>query len=96
MATESDLDYFCFIYSIVLFSFTLAAELFVFIKVKMRLDLSMIFIALAYLLSFGLRAFIDGKLNSLSACASLLIQGIMFYFVFEMMRLKDKLSSESQ
>ena len=66
-----------------------------FIKVKMRLDLAMVIIALAYLVSFGLRAFLDGKLTYLSAGSTLLIQGIMYYFVFEMMRLKDKLSSES-
>lgn len=79
----------------ILFSSTLVAEIFVIVKVKMRVDLSMVIISLASLLSFGMRAFLDGKMNYLTAYATLLIQATMYYFVFEMRRVRDKLSSES-
>ena len=88
-------DKFCNVYSIVLFSFTLTLELIVLVMVRMRLDASMIIISLAYLSSFGLRSLLDGKVSYLSAAAVLITEGTMYYFVFEMRRLKDKLSSES-
>ena len=95
MASASDLDNFCFIYSIVLFCVTFTLELFVVVKVRMRMDLPMILIILAYLFSFGLGAFMNGNLAYLSASTTFLIQLIMYFFVFEMMKVKDKLSSES-
>ena len=89
-----DFGKFCFYYSILLFSITLVLELIVLVKVRMRLDISMIIISLAYLFSFGLRSLLDGKVSYLSGAAVLITEGTMYYFVFEMRRLKDKLSSE--
>ena len=76
---------------------TLVAEAYVVIKVRMRLDWSMITIAVAYLLSFFFRTpiFPETELNLVHAFASMVIWGIMYFFVFEMKRLQDTLTSQT-
>ena len=73
----------------------------VFYRVRMRLDPAMIFISLAYPLSFFFRlplSFLNqgGKgQNPFSAIAYVIIFSLIYYFVFEMMRLRDKIQSDS-
>ncbi len=73
----------------------------VFYRVRMRLDPPMIFISLAYPISFFLRlplSFLnrEGKgQNPYTAIAIIIIFSLIYYFVFEMMRLRDKIQSES-
>ena len=69
----------------------------VFYRVRMRLDPPMIIISIAYPLSFFFRlplSFLNpggmGQ-NHFTAIANIIILSLIFYFVFEMMRLRDKL-----
>ena len=81
--------------SVILFVLSLLLEIYVAIKVKMMLDWSMIAIALAYMVSFLIRTpiFPESDLNLVHALASMVIWGIMYFFVFEMRRLQDTLLS---
>ena len=83
--------------SVILFVLSLLLEIYVAIKVKMMLDWSMIAIALAYMVSFLIRTpiFPESDLNLVHALASMVIWGIMYFFVFEMRRLQDTLLSQN-
>ena len=80
------------------FGVGITAEVYVFTQVKLRLDRSMISITVVYLASFLLRfPFLSsgGQGNNLStSCAQMLIQALLYFFIFEMRRLRDKLSSD--
>ena len=73
----------------------------VFVRVRMQLDHAMIFISLVYPMSYFFRlplSFLnaDGKgQNPFSTIAYILIFSLIYYFVFEMIRLMDKLESNS-
>ncbi len=68
------------------FGLALVLEAFVFCKVKFRLDLSMMIISLAYLLSLFLRLplFSDnGKgMNIVTGMSYVLIYAVLYYFIF--------------
>lgn len=84
--------------SIFLFLVTLIIQVFVAVKVRFNLDLAMIVISLAFLLSFFFRTPVISKetdFNLVYAFASMVIWGSLYFFVFEMKRLKDTLTSES-
>lgn len=72
-------------------------EVFVAYKVRLHLDPAMIVISLAYFLSqlFRTPIFTETDLNLIHASASMLIWGSLYFFVFEMKRLEDKLKSDS-
>ena len=76
-----------------MFALSLALEVYVAVRVRMRLDWAMIVIALAYLVSFLFRTSFfplpDAGIRLLNATASLVIQAIMYFFVFEMKRYQD-------
>ena len=56
----------------------------------------MILISLAYTLSFLLRIFFTGSsLNVITLTAATIIWSILFFFVFEMKRLENKLRSDT-
>ena len=80
----SSLDSFNRTLSIILVIFTMSAEVFVGLKVRMRLDWSMTTIALAYMLSFIFRTplFNQGDLDLAQGYASMTIWAIMYFFVF--------------
>ena len=73
----------------------------VFVQVRMRLDPAMIIISLAYPLCFFFRLplpFLNkagAGQNPFSAIASIIIFSLIYYFVFEMMHLRDKIQSDS-
>ena len=82
--------------SIVHFSFTLIAEVALFVRARKRLDLSMIIVAVAYLFAFLIRLPIfelGMDLNILTAGSFQIIWLSMYFFVFEMRRLQDLLTS---
>lgn len=76
---------------------TVMAEALVLWRVRLAwLDTSMIVISIAYTVSFAARLFFrGGSLNLLTNCAGYLIWAILFFFVFEMKRVENKLSSDS-
>ncbi len=77
--------------SIILLSISILLEVFVAYKVRLRLDWSMITISLAFLLSFLFRTIVTpmplGVSRILQATAALLIQAMLFFFVFEMIKI---------
>lgn len=82
--------------SIVHFSFTFIVEIALLVRARKRLDLSMIIVALAYLFAFLIRLPIFDlgmDLNILTATAFQIIWLSMYFFVFEMRRLQDLLTS---
>lgn len=83
--------------SVLLASITGILVFYVFVKTRMHLDVAMVTISLAYFLSqlFRTPIFKETDLNLIHATASMLIWGCLYYFVFEMKRLQDKLNSES-
>lgn len=83
-------------------SYTLLAvgcslSLFVGWKGGMRLDKAMIFIMLSYCLSFIMELpVVDGHWwNVMRPINTGITQGLLYFFAFEMMRLRDKLESDS-
>ena len=84
-------------FNIAIFGITLIAQVLVLLKVKMSsLDASMIVISLAYVVSFLLRIFFTGSsLNVITLTAATIIWSILFFFIFEMKKLKSKLSSDT-
>ena len=70
---------------------SLAATLVIFIRTRMRLDISMILISIAYLAAFGLRiqlGLFSKFLEALSlSIAFFVIDCTIYYFVFEMRKL---------
>lgn len=85
-------------YAAILFGATLITALYVGIKVRMRLEWTSIVLSLAYLASFFLRTpiFSSGTIERwlFYAVASLLIWGMMYMFVFQMLNLRVTLESE--
>ena len=81
---STSLDSFTNVQSLTFVVIIFIAEVYVFAKVRMRLDGSMITIALAFLISFIFRTdyFNKGDLDIVQALASMTIWGIMFFFVF--------------
>lgn len=83
----------------VLFSVAFVLESILFYRVGKRLDKAMIVIMLAYLISMFLRLpFLtdDGAAsNEATAIATALIVGMIYFFIFEILRLRDKLESAS-
>ena len=82
--------------AIVHFSFTFIIEVAVVLRARTRLDLSMIVVSVAYLFAFLIRLPIFDlgmDLNILTAAAFQIIWLSMYFFVFEMRRLQDLLTS---
>jgi hypothetical protein len=83
--------------SSILFTVAILLESLVFYKVGKRLDKAMIFIMVAYIISMALRLpFLsdDGAAsNESTAIASAMIVGMIYYYIFEILRLRDKLVS---
>lgn len=85
--------------SILFFTFTLIDALFVFVRLKFHLDLAAMVISFSYLFSmfFRLPIFSSDDVNAAfwPALAQKLIWGSLYYFVFEMKKMEDKLKSET-
>lgn len=86
-------------YASVLFWFTLAATVLVCVKVRMKLEWTNIAIMFAYLSSFFLRTNMF-ELNQMAkrvcyATASIIIWGMMYVFVFSMIKLRLALESDN-
>jgi len=80
------------------FAIGISTEIYVFVRIKERLDRSMIAITVVYLASFLLRfPFLSNGgqgMNLSTFCAQMLMQALLYFFIFEMRRLRDKLSSD--
>lgn len=92
-----ELQDFNFLFLIVIVTLTAIAQGLVFLRVGIKnFDVSMLVIQLAYLFSFILRLIFSGAtLNLSDSIAANLIWSILFYFVFEMKKVENKLSSNS-
>ena len=73
----------------------LCTEALVLVMVRAKLDSSMLIIMTAYLLSFFFRlpSFAGNGMNLVSGLSMQLIYGILYFFVFEMLRVRNKLES---
>ena len=86
--------------SFILLTLTFTIEFIVAYKVRLRLDWSMIVISLAFLLSFSIRSIVlpfnQAASRMIQATASLIIQAMLYFFVFEMVNMQLFLQSESK
>ncbi len=97
MASEGSLDTVRKIITPIYFSVGCLMQAVFLYRVRCRLDFSMYFISATFLAAFFFRLpFIantkDGN-SPFLAIASLLIFGLIYYFVFKMVKVKDKLES---
>jgi len=85
------------IYSIVLFVLIFCAQAFLVMRIKLkRLDLSVIVISVAYLVSFAARIPSDEHATKyIRIVTFIMIAAAMYYFVFEMRRIREKLLSQN-
>ena len=88
---------FNFVFSAFIVGVTALAQGVVLWRVGVKnLDVSMVIIQLAYLVSFILRLIFSGHaLNLITSIAATLIWCMLFYFVFEMKKVENKLYSNS-
>ena len=88
---------FLFWFNISVLSIILLASLAVVWRVRLsNLDLAMILIVLSYIISFSLRVFlVKASLNLASTVAAIITWSFLFYFVFQMKRVRNKLASNT-
>ena len=79
------------------FALTVVSEVFVLTRVRFRLDASMLIVMAVDLLSFFFRlpVILGGGMNFVSGFGMQVFYVLLYFFVFEMVRLRIKLESSS-